>query len=187
MGNNIKPCILSLVLIILINLKPSYSQTSYSANYSVNNIDTILIKKVSYKLPRFDLHLGAGLVDGGRVGIRAQILKNYSLEFFYGNDLANFVSASDVEKRYGLGINWHHNDSNLVISILIIKSHSVNLGLKDNFYVSPNIGWMTFKNSGFQTFLRVGPAVRFSRNTGDNSLDISFVPNIDAGISFVIF
>jgi hypothetical protein len=126
-------------------------------------------------------------VDGGRLGTRVQILKNYSLEFFYGNDLANFISASDAEKRYGLGINWHQNDSNFVIILLIVKSHSVNLGLKDNFYVSPNIGWMTFKNSGFQIFYRVGPAVRFSRNTGDNSLDISIIPNIDVGISFVIY
>jgi hypothetical protein len=187
MGSNMKQCILALLLITLINSKSSYSQTFYSTNCSDNNIDKDLIKKDSYKLPRFDLHIGAGLVDGGRVGIRTKILKNYSLEFFYGNDLANFVSATDVEKRYGLGINWHRNDSNFVISLLIIKSHKVYLGLKDDFYVSPNFGWMTFKNIGFQTFFRVGPAVRFSRNTGDNSLDVSIVPNIDVGISFVIF
>ena len=65
--------------------------------------------------------------------------------------------------------------------------YSVNSSLKDNFYISPNIGWITFKDKGFQTFFRVGPAVRFSRNTGDNSLNISIIPNIDVGISFVIF
>ena len=182
-----KQCILLLLLIILINFKTSYSQQNHSSNSSRNSIDTTLIHKNSYKLPRFDLHIGAGLVDGGRVGLRVQILKNYSIELFYGNDLANFVSASDVEKRYGFGINWHQNKSNFVISLLVVISREIYLPVKDNYYISTNIGYMTFKSKGFQTFLRAGPAMRFSRNTGDNSLDISIIPNIDVGISFVIF
>jgi len=165
----------------------SYPQQPYSQNIKQNNTDSTLIHNDFYKLPRFDIHIGAALVNGGRIGIRTLILKNFSVEFFYGYNLANFVSASDAENRYGFGMNWHKDNSNFVLSLLGTKSHFLNSPKKDNYYMSLNIGWISFNGKSFHTFLRAGPALRFSNNTGDNSLSVKFTPNIDVGISFVIY
>ena len=176
------------LFIILQFCLTSYSQQPFfSSSASTRSIaDSTSIDNTFYKLPRFDIHIGAALVNGGRIGIRAQILRNFSIEFFYGYDLANFVGASDEEKRYGFGINWHKQNSNFVISFLAVRSQYIYAPLKDNYYISPTIGYLTFKDNGLQTFIRIGPAIRFSKNTGDNSLSVKFNPNIDVGISFVI-
>ena len=156
-------------------------------HYATTNDDSTAITTKSGKLPRFDFHLGAGVVSGGRVGLRILFLKNYSVEFSYGNGLENFVSASNVNRRYGFGINWHKNNSNFVFSLLGVVSHDVYLGTKNSYFISPTIGLITFKSEGLHTFIRGGIAIQFNNNTSSGSYSTTFWPNLDAGITFVIY
>ncbi|HKI79820.1 MAG TPA: hypothetical protein VKA26_14865 [Ignavibacteriaceae bacterium] len=93
---------MALFIIIQFSLTSYSQQPFFSNSASIRSMaDSTSIDNTFYKLPRFDIHIGAALVNGGKVGIRTQILRNFSIEFFYGYDLANFIGASDGEKRYG--------------------------------------------------------------------------------------
>ena len=58
------------------------------------------------KLPKFDIYLAAGIAAGGRVGFSYLFVNNFSAEIAFGYDIRNFISLSDLQRRYTIGLNF---------------------------------------------------------------------------------
>jgi len=51
--------------------------------------DPTAVKQDSSSFPDFDIHVGAGILAGGRFGTRVQVSRHFSLEGSIGYDLRN--------------------------------------------------------------------------------------------------
>jgi hypothetical protein len=131
-------------------------------------------------------HIGADLAKGFRFGLLVYLNENISVEAGYGVDVINFLVASDPNKRYSIGINWHKGiESNLMAGISF--SHSVFPSpyiTKQNF-ISANVGSFISSTSGIKFFYKGGILFGFKNNNSGNHTLI--FPNIDIGISYNIF
>lgn len=166
-------------IIIFIILILSLSITAIS---QVDSLDTDL-KKEYVSLPRFDIHIGAGWVSGGRLGMRVLFSENFSAEVSYGNDIRNFIAASDLEKRYGFGINWHvPKTSSFVISML--SSYNERF-FQDNrsINISLNVGFLQLTTSDISLFGRIGFYGQFKKWWNMKEYKLKEIgPNFDFGL-----
>ncbi len=107
-------------------------------------------------LPRFDVHIGAGWVNGARLGTRLLFTKYFSTEVAYGYNITNFLSLSDEEKKYSLAINYHpYIHSKLIISFIITYGEKVYL-LNRSINFSLNVGFLELKRKNISPFIRSG-------------------------------
>jgi len=117
-------------------------------------------------LPRFDIHLGAGSINGARIGLRAHFTKHFSIETSFGIPATHFIGGGEREERYGIGINWHRSfQSGLMMSLLCAAkvwpdrsrmSSIPNNRLLNYVTVSLNIGYLSKIDSNFTFFIRGG-------------------------------
>ena len=176
-----KQFIKSLLLIILLSSKISYSQQSHFFKISKIIFDSTLVNRNSNKIPRFDGHLGAGKVNGLRIGSRILFNRSVSFETSVGIPvsigLKNIVGFQSDLPIISLGINGHLLDKNITISLIttFLKEYNKNFQLS---YISPNIGFIELEKSGIHFFIRIGPyfevnSFRFGRDIGLN-IDFGF-------------
>jgi len=139
---------------------------------------------VYHHFPLIDVHLGAGWVSGGRIGTRIHLSEEYSVEASIGKHIANFLSASDEETRYGIGVNWHgFLRPHLTLSALVVYGQKVHLRPNDIYLMSLNVGYMPWKPSRLNFTARAGMYVGAKRNfAGWSTL---FGPNLDIGIGWL--
>ena len=129
----------------------------------------------------FDIHVGAGSVGGGRVGVRVRPLENFSIEVGYGASLSNFVGLSDIDKRISFGVNWHEDSSSrFIVSLLGAYARRPVFTNNYSYLVSVNVGTMNMSVSGLHAYARGGLSVEFEH--GRKAL-LGF--NFDVGLQFV--
>lgn len=147
-------------------------------------LDTISLEETT-NISRFDIYVGAGWVSGGRLGIRAYLSDNYSAEVSYGNDIKNFITLSDPEKRYGFGINWHFPKTSwLIISVLSTYNKRI---YQDNSSInlSLNIGYLKKRTLGLHLFSRIGLYCQFKKWFNMKEYKLKEIgPNLDIGIGY---
>ena len=152
-------------------------------SFSQENIESRDSTKKQISLPRFDIHLGAGWVSGGRLGVRVLFSENFSAELSYGLDFRNFIAAADLEKRYGFGINWHvPKTSCFVISMLSSYNERV---YQDNrsINISLNVGFLELKTNDIRIFGRIGFYGQFKKWWNMKEYKLKEIgPNLDFGI-----
>lgn len=134
--------------------------------------------------PTYDIHVGAGFVGGGRVGVRVRPLEHFSIEAGYGASLNNFVGLSDIDKRVVLGINWHEDSSSrLILSLLGAYARRPYLSDNYSYIASGNVGTMNMNVGGFRVFARAGLSIEFEHGASGNKVIPGF--NLDFGFHFV--
>lgn len=152
---------------------------------SISQEDSTLEKsfKEPVNIPRFDIHIGAGWVSGGRLGMRVLFNLNFSAELSYGIDIRNFISQSDLEKRYGFGINWHiPKASSFTISMLTSYNKRVS---QDNrsINISLNLGFLELETSDIRIFGRIGFYSQLRKWWNMKEYELTEIgPNIDLGV-----
>lgn len=150
----------------------------------INN--TIVSKKNLY--PIFLPHLGVGLASGTRLGLWVQATENFSAEVSAGYDLANFTSASDEEKRYGIGISYRYSEKTPVFLSLLyvvgIRGETLN-ARSPKYYYSLNAGYISLKKSGFNFFARGGIILKYfnERSLDKIEYEKTFF-NLDIGFGY---
>ncbi len=136
-------------------------------------------------LPRFDVHLGAGWVNGARIGTRLLITKYFSTEVAYGYNITNFLSLSDEEKKYSLAVNYHpYIHSKLIISFIFTYGEKVYL-LNRSINFSLNVGFLELKRKNISPFIRSGIYFQVGEKyykKGFYKKEIGF--NLDIGINW---
>lgn len=161
--------------------------------YSQENIEKPDSIREATSIPRFDVHIGVGFIEGGRIGGRVQFFKNFSSELAFGYNWANFLGRGNLEERYTFGINWHmFEDSRLTTSLLVTSVVLADNpgGLPDNklfnyFYITTQVGSLSMIKSGFHFFIRGG--ITFSFNKGipmDKVKYRSIGFDIDTGVGY---
>ena len=117
-------------------------------------------------LPRFDIHLGAGTINGARIGLRTHFIEHFSIETSFGIPTTHFIGGGEREERYGVGINWHQSiQSGMMLSLICAsrvkpdrawRSSIPNNKLLSYLMVSLNIGYLSTIDSNFTFFIRGG-------------------------------
>jgi len=105
------------------------------------------------------INIGAGLANGGRLGFLFKFSNSLSAEFSYGNDVRNFIDASDEESRLTFGLNWHSNTSfPWIISsqFTYAKSPSESRIENPRYLFSFNAGYLNMKSRGLKLLVRAG-------------------------------
>jgi hypothetical protein len=147
------------------------------------------IYKITYEekltLPKVDIHIAAGISPGARIGLRYLFLNNYSFEIAYGNDLLNFITLSDFQRRYSLGVNFHLSKSKAALSFLSTYVEQPQSVYKALFF-SPTFGLIPIRESGFNMFFRFGIHFKFIKNFPSGKWEYEDIgPNLDVGISWI--
>jgi hypothetical protein len=169
------------ILIILSNSELLAQSTTHHPSLSLKNNS---FSEVKSSISTIDVHLGAGFVPGGRIGLRYLFNKNFSAEIAYGADFRNFFGATEADTRYTFGINYHFNQSIAAISIITTYVDHTSKAY-NSFLVSPNFGFIPIRKSGFQVFIRAGVYFEFQNNNSSDKWKLEdFGGNIDVGISY---
>jgi hypothetical protein len=135
-------------------------------------------------LPLFDIHIGAGVVPGGRIGARYLFVENISLELAYGADVVNFFGLSDPNTRYTLGLNYHLSNSIAAITLLVTYADYPNFDYR-KLFISPNFGIIQIRKSGIQIFIRAGISIILQNDNPTRDWKYEdFGGNIDVGVSY---
>ena len=139
---------------------------------------------VSESYPRLDLHVGAGVVSGVRVGARVRMAEHFSAEVSYGADFRNFIGLSDIDRRYGVGVSWHKDaSSNFVVSLLGAFARRPYLTDNYSYFASANLGLLPLSTSGLRTNARFGFFVEFEHKYSGNTNNFGI--NLDLGLNLV--
>jgi hypothetical protein len=110
--------------------------------------------------------------------------EHFSVEASYGADFRNFISSSDIDTRYGLGVSWHKDaSSNLVVSLLGAYARRPYLADNYSYFVSANLGVLPLSASGLCTNARFGFFVEFEHK--DSGTTNNFGINLDLGVNLV--
>jgi len=113
--------------------------------------------------------------------------EHFSLDVDLGQDIRNFISLSDPNTRFSFSANWHKGaTSNLVMNFSYSYIYAQNK-ISDTFILSANIGSLSIKNEGFDTFYRFGLLFYDRSNVRGTGHDSYFFPNFDLGIRFNLF
>ncbi len=133
-----------------------------------------------------NFHIGADVAKGLRIGALVYVSPNWSIEGSYGTDPFIFLTSTDQNERYSLGISWNCSlESRLIIGVAYIHSvFPIDKTTKQNLF-SVNVGSFIFNESGIRFFYRGGFGISFKKNNSGNHTVI--FPDIDIGISYNIF
>lgn len=160
----------------IIRLYDSVSKEIYEPSKENSNL---------FSLPIFDIHIGAGLITGGHLGVRVKTIKSLSVEASYGVDLRNLIALSDGFEIYGGGLNWHFNKKNkLLLSLIFAYSRGINLSQED-LYISPMLGWFSSNETGINLLLRGGIFLRKDIIPGNGQTYLFF--NVDINLGYVFY
>jgi len=152
-------------------------------NISPSHISDITIQD-NVSLPKFDVHLAAGIVSGGRLGFRYLFIYNFSAEFAYGADIRNFIGLSDPNTRYTVGFNYHFSNSIAVISVLTTYVERPNPN-SNVILICPNFGFINIRKPGLHIFIRGGIYIELQKNYPFNNWKVEdYGGNIDMGVSY---
>lgn len=172
-----------LFFLVILNTNIIFPQSVQTFSFANYVLDDSLKEGIS--LPKFDIHIAAGLIAGVRTGVRYLFTDNFSTEIAFGFDIRNFISLSDFQRRYSLGLNYNLEGSNGAISLLttyVEQPGSVHEGI----FFSPGFGFIPIREVGVRTFIRVGIGLEYSKNYLTNTWKfIGVTPNLDIGVSFV--
>jgi len=169
-------------LFIIIITPATFSQLPFILN------DSFIVHRTennsNSSAPKFDVHIGAGAVPGGRIGVRYLFIENISVELAYGANLVNFIALSDPNTRYTTGLNYHLANSIAAVTLLVTYVDYPNFDYEE-LLISPNFGIIPIRKSGFQVFIRAGISIIMQNDnpSGDWKYE-DFGGNIDAGVSY---
>lgn len=153
----------------------------------VNTKITLLKKDEKILYPIFIPHIGVGLASGVRLGIWAQINKNLAAEISGGYDVANFISASDEEIRYGAGISYiiNKNVPLFINGLFTIGERSKGNLQSPKFYYSLNIGYISLARRDVFFFARGGVIFKYYYNRPADKVEYDRTYfNLDVGVGF---
>lgn len=146
--------------------------------------------------PVFDIHVGAGWLSGARLGLRVHFFRNISFETSFGIPVSHFIVGGEREKRYGIGVNWHQDESSgLIVSLLFANIVQPNRSFPENvpnnkFFgylrFSLNIGYYYWDKSNFVFFSRLGGIYDLVRDSNDHYRGHFSGTNIDIGIGLCL-
>lgn len=139
------------------------------------------------KVPHLALEGGAGWVSGGRIGVLARVVKNWSMELTYGYDIQNFYGGGNPNNRYGIGLNWHPDKSHsLVVSMNGAYSEDLSrAGIPPSVFISANTGSLSMRKNNFGWSVRVGLFVELRRDLYGHALKVRGCgPNLDITINW---
>jgi hypothetical protein len=173
------------IIIFLLYSSYSYSQTFEKLpDYSLTE-KTKVTDKISH--PVFIPHIGVGLASGVRLGIWSQINENLTAEISAGYDLANFVSASDKEYRYGLGVSYiFDKDVPVFVNGLFSLGERAEGNLRSpKYYYSLNVGYISLARESVFFFARGGVIFKYYYERAEEKVhyDVTY-PNLDVGIGY---
>ncbi|MCH7724138.1 MAG: hypothetical protein IIA49_01590 [Bacteroidetes bacterium] len=172
-----------IILLILFYFNIIFAQCSKSdilSSYPLQ--DSIVINNFS---PKFDIHIAAGFSAGGRVGFRYLFISNLSIEAAFGYDLRNFIGASEFQRRYSIGFNYHFENSDAALSFLTTYVEQPNSIYKSILF-SPTFGLISIRGSRLKTFFRFGIYIEYIKSFPSGKWKVEdFGPNLDVGISFI--
>lgn len=137
--------------------------------------------------PKFDVHLGYGLANGGRIGVRYIANDHFSFELATGKDFRNFISASDEINKHSFGVNWHFDENHsLTSSFLIIYQKYTKLRNQEaKLFLSPTLSLINLKEPGFAPFVRLGFCVSIYEFEKESFGFNGFGLNLDVGLGWV--
>lgn len=169
-------------LLSLLSISITFGQCLKTNNFSpIVHKDSI---KKSVSSSKFDIHLAAGFSPGGRVGFRYLFISNLSAEAAFGYDLRNFIGATEFQRRYSLGFNYHIENSNAALSFLTTYIEEPN-SVYEAILFSPNFGFIPIRDSGLQTFFRFGFYIEYIKSFPSGKWKVEdFGGNVGVGISF---
>ncbi|RKY99300.1 MAG: hypothetical protein DRQ13_02560 [Ignavibacteriae bacterium] len=168
-------------LLIVFFIKGLFAQSSPQMVSLPFKSDITIVDNVS--LPRFDVHLAAGLVSGGRLGFRYLFINNFSVEIAYGAAIENFIGLTEPKTKYTVGFNYHFSNSIAIISILSTYVERPNPD-SDVILVSPNFGFIKIRKPGLQVFIRAGINIEFQKSYPSKNWEVGdFGGNIDVGVA----
>jgi len=172
--------------IIFSTSSSSFSQSLFNYNSGKLFPGTDIQKKSLY--PIFLPHIGIGFASGVRAGLMVQATENFSGEISAGYDLANFISFSDEEKRYGVGVSYRYSEK---IPVFISALFTIgDRGEKANqrspkYYYSLNAGYIWLTKHSMSFFIRGGLTLRYYY---DRPLEVvrydMMLPNLDIGFGY---
>ncbi len=132
--------------------------------------------------PIFGIHIGAGTVSGGRVGVQAKVSNYFSFEFSYGFDVRGFIGLVDADDRVGFGINWYPDRRmDFAVGLRIVHQSMRGLSYSKNI-IAADVGIQPYKKSRVNGFARIGFGVGI--RTGDYPNPIYFIPQLDVGLAW---
>ncbi len=166
-------------------MKGLFAQSPFY-NISPSHISDITIQD-NVSLPKFDVHLAAGIVSGGRLGFRYLFIDNFSAEIAYGAAVENFlafIALTDPKTKYTVGLNYHFSNSIAVISVLTTYVERPNPN-SNVILISPNFGFINIRNPGLHIFIRGGIYIELKKKYPFNNWKVEdYGGNIDMGISY---
>lgn len=172
--------IISILILVSMHIIFAQSQLTNHSSLNVSSFSNTL----NSQLPKFDIYIAAGIAAGGRVGFTYLFANNFSAEIAYGYDVRNFISLSDLQRRYSLGLNYHFAESNAVISLLNTYIEQPN-SVYEAILISPNFGLVPLRESGLKTFFRIGFYIECIKDFTSGKWKVEdFGPNLDVGVSF---
>ena len=167
---------------MLLSMNMVFAQSQFTNHISSNAAS--FSNTLNTQLPKFDVYIAAGIAAGGRVGFSYLFVNNFSAEIAYGYDIRNFVSLSDLQRRYSLGFNFHFDNSNAVLSLLNTYIEQPN-SVYEAILISPNFGLIPLRESGLKAFFRIGFYIEFIKDYSSGKWKSDGIgPNLDVGVSF---
>ena len=141
------------------------------------------------EIPHVSVVVGLGWVSGGKLGALLRLDNHWSAEASYGYDIRNFIGASDIDKRYGFGLNWHSGKPDgMIVSLLGAYRVRPYLATRPSTFISGNIGLLSMNNLAIGWYLRFGVFVEVGQNDFNNALRVrSYGPNFDVGFNWSCF
>jgi hypothetical protein len=134
-----------------------------------------------------NINLGVDLAKGVNAGIVVIPVEYIFLGFNYGRDVANFLSASDLNERYSIGFYYHGTlGSRAFLSAYYTKVNFLdeNIITKQDIY-SLNFGSFSIYQNSFTYYYHVGILFRHEQNSSGSESVI--LPNIGIGTSLNFF
>lgn len=132
--------------------------------------------------PIIGIHLGAGTVGGGRVGIQLKISDRFSFEGSYGTNVLGFVGLVDADDRLGIRINWYPQPTSaFAVGLCFVHRRMLNFHNYSDI-IAEDVGLFPFRNSKVSAFARIGFGVGFRNQPYPEPT--YFVPNLDVGLAW---
>lgn len=161
-------------------------------SFSQENMDSRDSTKKQISLPCFDLHIGAGTINGARLGLRTHFNEHFSIETSFGIPTTHFIGGGEREERYSLGINWHKTlPKGLMVSLIcanLVQPNRSYPSIPNNKFlnylrISLNIGYLSTIGSNFTFFIRGGMGVSFVEDFRVKGHKVGFTANyLDLGL-----
>lgn len=132
--------------------------------------------------PILGIHLGAGTVSGGRIGVQVKISDRFSFEGSYGINVFAFVSLVDVDDRLGVRVNWYPQPTSaFAVGLCFVHRRMLSFHNYSDI-IAGDVGLFPFRNSKVSAFARIGFGLGIRNQPYPEPT--YFVPNLDVGLAW---